>query len=166
MTFMELCKQITRECGQGVSYDQTTKIMITAWRIMLEELFIDPDKAVIQFTGIGKFYLKKKTINCGIIKNGEFMGHEKQKHYCFRFNPGVPLKRVMRGDMPLRDIKIGYMPLYFEKMELKRPKSDFKEGEKIYENFNRPNLKYDRAEIRMLKDQKTKRDIDKRLPEE
>jgi hypothetical protein len=133
---------------------------------MLEELFIAPGESEIMLHGIGKLFMKKKTVNCGVSENGEFVGHEKRNIFIFKFKPSTCVRAVMRGDMPLRDLKIGFFPLYFEQPQLKRPNSDFREGQKMIDKRYRPNIKYDRAEIRMAKEQKSKSDISKRLPEE
>lgn len=166
MTYGELCKQVAKECEQGVTYEQVQKIIATMWRIMLEELFINPGEANIMLPGIGQFYMKRKRLNCGVWENGVQVRKEQQLHWCFRFKPSSCVRMVLAGRRELKDLKIGSTPLYFEEMKLKRPKADFKAGAKQYERGLRKKINYDRAELRMAKDNNKKKDLRKRLPED
>jgi len=164
MTFGEICQQTARECGEGVSTDQVRKILITQWRIMLEELFIAPGDSKIMLQGIGQFYLKRRNLTYGFVTDPE---KRKHTHYVFRFKPSELLKKVMAGKMEMKDLRIGTCPLYYEnEFELKRPNEDFKKGEKMYQDKIRRQIKYDRAELRMAKEQNIKMDIRNRLPED
>lgn len=167
MTFGELCKQTARECGEGISYEQAQNILATQWRIMLEELFIAPDEAEIMFTGIGRFFLSRRMINCGIFKDGNLLGHEKRPAYCFVFKPSPILRSAMAGKIRMMDLKIGGVPLYQnDRKSLKRPQNEFAEGDQALKEMLEQRIRYDRAELRMAKERKANRDIDNRLPED
>lgn len=168
MTFGELCKQVSRECGEGISYEQTQRILATMWRIMLEELFIAPGESEIMLNGIGRFYIKKRPYHCALYDdNHKIMGYEYRDRFCYHFRPSEILKSVMAGKMSMKDLKIGSVPLYFEDpYTLKRPKSDFKEGKDKYIKGFTKKINYDRQEIHEAKNRKKRKSIEDRLPEE
>lgn len=161
MTFGELTKQVTREVDEGLTREQVTKVILTMWRIILEELIINPQDAKIMIHGLGKIYLQKKRFNCGLYEK------KQDTRWIFRFKQSEQLKSVINGRKDLTDMEIGFKPLYFERLQVKKPTyAQLAEGERKYAEMKRRNIKYNRAEVRAEKEKAKKNDIASRLPED
>lgn len=166
MTFAELCHQTAKECGVGVSYNQMQQILATSWRLMLEELILNPGRSSIMFNGLLQIYLKKRNLNCGIYKDGQFVGKDVQPHWCYRLKPGAPLLKVMRGDMDIRDLKVGGFPLYFDKETLKRPEAEYKKGRIVLDDIGRERKIAEREDLKRIIEEQEKQKFLKTLPED
>lgn len=118
MTFKEMVKQIHKECGAGVTYQQTMRIMVTAVRVVLEEICLNPETAYVEFTSLGKFYAINREYSVPNLsrENGEFKhnGRTKMRRWGLRFRPYPNIAKVINGDMHMRDLKIASIPLYPE----------------------------------------------------
>ena len=166
MTFAELCHQTAKECGVGVSYDQMQRILATSWRLMIEELILNPGRSNIMFNGLLQIYLKKRNLNCGIFKDGKFVDKEVQPHWCFRLKPGMPLRKVMSGNMDIRDLKVGGFPLYFDKETLKRPEAEYKKGRMVLDDIGREKKISKREDLQRMREEQEKQKFLKALPED
>lgn len=166
MTFRELCLQTAKECGVGISYDQMQRILVTQWRLILEELLLRPGESRIMLSGILQIYLKRKTLNCGIWKNGEVVDRKKEVHYCYRIKPGTPLRMVMRGDMDIKDLTMGGFPLYFDQASTHRDNSVYKEGKLKLDKVTRDKSISNNIELQHIIEEQKKKKFNDKLPED
>ena len=166
MTFGELCHQTAKECGVGVSYDQMQRILATSYRLILEELILNPGRSNIMFRGFWQIYLKKRNLNCGVFKDGAFSGSEVQAHWCFRIKPSVQGKKVMQGKMDIRELRIGDFPMYFDKETLARPNAEYKDGKLMLDHVSREKKIKELEEIKNIREEQEKQKFLKGLPED
>ena len=165
----ELCKQVARECGGGVTIDQVNKVITTMWRVMLEELFINPHKAQIMFTGIGKFDMKLRRLNVFPRReNGTFTGERELKPFwVLRFHPSNAVKEVMQNKKDLRDLELGFKPLYYDKETRKPPRSKMTEGRKKLREMHKNDLIRKHRQDYIDNMERIERiDLEERLPED
>ena len=165
MTFGELCKQTSKECGVGVSYDQMQRILVTSWRLRIEELMIKPGESRIMLSGLLQIYLKKRTVQCGIWKGKELVGSEPREHYVFRIKPGIMLKHVMCGMNDIRELRVGGIPLYFDKETLKMGNVAYKNGKIMLDKATRKEKMEDPA-LKEIIAEREKQKFKNRLPED
>lgn len=169
MNTTDLCKAIARECGVGITKEQAWKILATTWRVMLEELFTDPDRAQIMLTGIGKFSMKRRRFKCYKRReDGTFGGeYDLLPFWVLRFHPSEALKQVMRNQKSLRDLELGYHPIYFDKHEKKLPRAAFREGERQLERMrNKDTIRKHRQDYIDNMNRIEKINLEQRLPED
>jgi hypothetical protein len=165
MTFGELCQQTTKECGVGVTYNQVQQILATSWRLMIEELFMEPGHSRIMLSGILQIYMKKRNLTCGIWKGNKQVGTELQPHYVFRMKPSSHLKSVLNGKDDIRSLRIGGVPLYFDKDEIKKGKTVFKDGKILLDEISRKKH-MENPSLKKIIEEREKQKFRDRLPED
>lgn len=170
MNTSDLCKAIARESGVGITKEQAWRILATIWRVMLEELFVDPDSSQVMLTGIGKFYMKRRRFNVPVRREDNAFKKGKTELKAFwvlKFQPSVPLKDVMRNRKDMRELELGYRPIYFDKDEKKLPRQAFKEGEKQLEKMRRKDtIRKSRQDYIDNMNRIEKINLEQRLPED
>lgn len=169
MNMSELCKQVARECGCGVTIDQVNKIIITMWRVMLEELFVNPHEAQIMFTGIGKFDMKLRRYNTFPRReNGTFCGERELKPFWqLRFHASEPLKDVMKNKKDLKDLELGFKPLYYDKDFRKPTRQKINEGRRKLREMQKQDLiRRNRQDYIDHMERIERIDLEERLPED
>ncbi len=166
MTFRELCLQTAKECGIGVSYDQMQRILVTQWRLILEELLLRPGESRILLTGLLQIYLKRKTLNCGIWEDGKVVDRRKEVHYCYRMKPSPPLLKVMRGDKDIKELAIGGFPLYFDQESSHLDNSVYKNGRLKLDHVTRNKTIMENSDLKHIIEEEKKKKFNDRLPED
>lgn len=105
MTFAELKKEIKKEVVMGQSNEMIDEVLRTAIRISIEELMCDPENAVIDIQGVGRFYIHKSK-GFDVCRGIPCI----YKALWFRAYP--TLKDILKERRPLEDFKIGGKYVY------------------------------------------------------
>lgn len=110
MTFVEWCKQITKEMDYKVPYELVRDLLTCAIRVGLEEILTDRDHATLDITGIVKFWLQKRWVDTNITKEPKLV-------YYLHTSVYQGLKDVYNERKDNRTLLIGgSQPLYPEYM--------------------------------------------------
>lgn len=169
MNNSELCKQIVRECGVGITYEQMKQIMATMWRIMIEELLSNPQEAEVMFTGIGKFDMKLRRYNVFPRKeDGTFTGERELKPFWqLRFHPSLPVREVINSKRDIKELELGFKPLYFDKENKLPSRKKLNEGRRRLREIQKDNLIRQRRQDYIDNMERAEKiDFNQRLPEE
>lgn len=169
MNNTEFCKQVVRECGVGITFEQMQMIVATEWRIILEELFSNPSKAEVNFTGIGKFNMKLRRFNCFPRReDGTFTGErELRPFWQLRFHPSDLVKQVMKGEKDISELTLGYKSIYFDKPHKLPPRAKINEGKrKLREIYKENRIRKARQDYIDNMERAERIDLNQRLPEE
>lgn len=116
MTFAELKKEIKKEVVMGQSNEMIDEVLRTAIRISIEELMCDPENAVIDIQGVGKFFIHRQ--GGYDMKRGQ-----KIVYNTLWFKAYPRLRNIIKNKLPLEDFKIAGKFVYpREKKKLKSEK--------------------------------------------
>lgn len=110
MTFVEFCKQVSRETG----YPQqlTQDIMLEGIRVFLEEMMANKEHAILKIKGLFDIYLIKKHCKMYMSVKGRV---EEFDRWVLKIKPSKKFKALVNEEMNPHDYLIGgKMPLYPE----------------------------------------------------
>ena len=111
MNFGEWVKQISREMGVYADKKLIEDILLTAFRVVLEEFGTNPAEADLDLNGIGRFYFNHRVChnNFPIIEEREYI-----TRWTIQFRPYRKIKFIVNGRIPLTDATVGGRYLYPE----------------------------------------------------
>lgn len=127
MTFVELVKEVKKECKSNSTRFVVEDILFTALRVFVEELYSDPEHACIDIQNFMKFHLIKDSHATRRRKEDPLVTYH---YYRLISTPRKGLKNVLNNRSPIEYYRIATKPLYPEN---KKPRKKY-ERKKPYVN--------------------------------
>ena len=163
MTFIEWCRQTSREHPDCIPYELVRSIMLTALKVVIEEFMANPANAYLDIRGIGRFYLNRRYVHVTASEFG--CDEDKIIRWSIHFKPSRQLKETLNGQRDVRDFVIGNKnPLY--------PEYVIKDGEMKRGYGGNNNLHVNKFKVEItkayikLKEKEKRKQIEEKLPDE